>query len=400
MADPATDASPPRPAEVTPLPRQPTARPAPPLRRRRPGWLARLPRTLLRLALLVAVPVVGAWFGLGYWIESARFVTTDNAYIRADKVAVAAEVKGRVTEVPVSTNDEVAWGAVLFRIDDEPFRIALDEAEAQLAMVRTEIAVLRANFERKREQLTLAREEAAYFAGEFERQAALAERGVVPAARIDEARHALASARQAAAVAERELGEVLARLGGDPELPDERFARHNDARARRDRMALALANTVVRAPADGVVARVSIRPGSFVEAGEAAIGLVETAGIWIEANFKESDLTHLAVGQPATVEIDAWPNRVWEARVTSFSPATGAEFSLLPPQNATGNWVKIIQRVPVRFRIAEGPDDPPLRVGMSATVSIDTGRERPLPVFAADALAWFERMTGAALTGL
>ena len=399
MADPATGAAP-RPAEVTPLPRQPAARPAPPLRRRRPGWVARLPRTLLRLALLAAVPAVAAWFGLGYWIEAGRFVTTDNAYIRADKVAVAPEVKGRVTEVPVSTNDEVAWGDVLFRIDDEPFRIALEEAEAQLAMVRTEIAVLRAGFARKREQLALAQAEARYSATEFDRQAALAERGVIPEARIDEARHALATARRAAAVAERELGEVLAQLGGDPDLPDERFARYNDARARRDRMALALANTVVRAPADAIVARVPIRPGSFVEAGETAIGLVETAGVWLEANLKESDLTYLEVGQAATVEIDAYPDRLWDARVTSFSPATGAEFSLLPPQNATGNWVKVIQRVPVRFRIVERPGDPPLRVGMSATVAIDTGRERPLPAFAADALAWFERATEGALTGL
>lgn len=366
------------------------AGPAPDGTRRPPlrGRFARsLARAAARFVLLVAVPAGAALAGAAWWVQSGRFVATDNAYIRADKVAVAAEVSGRVTEVPASTNDTVAWGDVLFRLDDEPFRIALDEAEAQLAMVRTRIAVLRAEYERKRGQLALARAEEAYYESEFRRHAALAERRVVAEARLDEARHLLARARRAAVVAERELGETLAALGEDPTTPDERFARYNDARARRDRLALALANTVVRAPADGIVARVGIRPGSFVAAGEPAIQLVETAAVWLEANFKESDLTHLAVGQPATFRLDAYPDREWRAQVRSFSPATGAEFSLLPPQNATGNWVKVIQRVPVRFGIEERPGDPPLRVGMSATISIDTGRERPLPDFAERLLA-------------
>ena len=356
----------------------------PPLRRRFGRALA---RAAARFVLLVVVPAAAALAGAAWWAQSGRFVSTDNAYIRADKVGVAAEVAGRVTEVPASTNDTVAWGDVLFRLDDEPFRIALDEAEAQLAMVRTRIAVLRAEYERKRGQLALARAEEAFYESEFRRHEALAERRVVAEARLDEARHRLARARRAATVAERELGETLAALGDDPATPDERFARYNDARARRDRLALALANTVVRAPADGIVARVGIRPGSFVAAGEPAIQLVETAAVWLEANFKESDLTHLAVGQPATFGLDAYPDREWRAHVRSFSPATGAEFSLLPPQNATGNWVKVIQRVPVRFGIEERPGDPPLRVGMSATVSIDTGRERPLPAFAERLLA-------------
>lgn len=367
----------------------------PPLRRRLPRAFA---RAAARFVLLAAVPGGAAIAGAAWWIQSGRFVATDNAYIRADKVGVAAEISGRVTEVPASTNDTVVWGDVLFRLDDEPFRIALDEAEAQLAMVRTQIAVLRAEYARKREQLALARAEERYYESEFERQVALAERRAVAEARVDEARHLLARARRAAAVAERELGETLAALGGDPATPDELFARYNDARARRDRLALALANAVVRAPADGIVARVGIRPGSFVAAGEPAIQIVETAAIWLEANLKESDLAHIAIGQPATVTLDAYPDHVWRAHVRSFSPATGAEFSLLPPQNATGNWVKVIQRVPVRFRIEERPGDPPLRVGMSATVSIDTGRERPLPEFAERLLAWLgaKRLLGAA----
>ena len=389
MSGPAEQARP-RPAEVTPLPR-PEREPPPagaPIRRAPGRRLRSALRALLRFLLLVAAPGAAMIAGAGWWLESGRFVTTDNAYIRADKVAVAAEVKGRVTEVPVSTNDRVSWGQTLFRLDDEPYRIALAEAEARLAMVRTEIAVLRAQYRRKREELALARADADYYSREFERRSALAERRAIADAQVDEARHEMATARRAVAVAERELGEVLAALGGDPETPDERFARHDNARARRDRAALALANTVVRAPADGIVARVAIRPGSFVAAGEPALSIVETAGIWLEANLKESDLTHLALGQSATVTVDAYPRREWRAVVTSFSPATGGEFSLLPPQNATGNWVKVIQRVPVRFRIEERPGDPPLRVGMSAVVSIDTGHERPLPGVVERAAAW------------
>lgn len=378
----------PRPAEVTPLPRPERA--APPAEPAAQGGAGRWLRAALRLVLLVAVPVGGAVVGVGYWLEGGRFVATDNAYIRADKVAVAAEVKGRLVEVTASSNDRVAWGDVLFRLDDEPFRVALEEAEARLAMVRTEIAVLRAQYRRVQEQLALARTDVDYYAREFDRQSALAERRVVAAARIDEARHDLARARQAVLVAERELGEVLAKLGGNPETPDERFARYNNARARRDRAALALANTVVRAPADGIVARVPIRPGSYIEAGDPAMIVVETAGIWLEANLKESEIAHVALGQPATMTVDAWPDREWQARVKSFSPATGAEFSLLPPQNATGNWVKVVQRVPVRFHVEVRPGDPPLRAGMSATVSIDTGHERALPGFARTALAWID----------
>ncbi len=399
MADPAPEQTSRQPAEVTPLPR-----PAPerkPDREKKPSYRAparrrpaRVARAASRFLLLVVAPLAGAVVGAGYWMEGGRFVTTDNAYIRADKVAVAAEVEGRVTEVMVSTNDTVTWGTPLFRIDDAPFRVALEEAEAQLSMVRTEIAVLRALYRRKQEELALARADARYFESEFERQNALAERQVIAGARIDEVRHELSRARRSVAIAERELGEVLARLGGDPETPDERFARYNNARAKRDRRALDLENTVIRAPADGIAARVSLRPGTFVAVGEPVIALVETAGIWLEANLKESDLTHVAVGQPATVTVDAWPDREWQAHITSFSPATGAEFSLLPPQNATGNWVKVVQRVPVRFRIAEQPGDPPLRVGMSATVSIDTGHERELPDFVESVLARLDAVVG------
>ncbi len=345
-------------------------------------------RLVTRGVLLVAVPAIVAVVGAYYWVIGGRFIDTDNAYVRADMVAISPEVTGRVTEVMVSTNETVARGDPLFRIDDEPFQIGLSQADAQLNMVRTEIAVLRANYRQKQEEVSLAETDVTFYRREYNRQVELADRNVVSTVKVDQARHDLEIARQQVAVRERELGEILAKLGGDPETPSEEFARFLNALSKRDEAARALRNTVVRAPADGIIGRVALRPGTFVEPGEPVISVVESADLWFEANLKESDLTHVRLGQPATVHVDAYPDHEWQAEVVSFSPATGAEFSVLPSQNATGNWVKVIQRVPVRLRIERAADDPPLRVGMSANVSIDTGYERPLPAFAAPALAW------------
>ena len=366
-------------APVTPLK---PPQDAPPKPRRRWG------RLVARAILLVAVPAVVAVVGAYYWVVGGRFIDTDNAYVRADMVAISPEVTGRVTEVMVNTNETVTRGDALFRIDAEPFQIGLAQADAQLNMVRTEIEVLRANYRQKQEEVRLAETDATFYRREYNRQVELAERKVVSSVKVDQARHDLEIALQQVAVRERELGEILAKLGGDPETPSEEFARFLNALSKRDEAARALRNTVVRAPADGIVGRVALRPGTFVEPGEPVISVVESADLWFEANLKESDLTHVRLGQLATVRVDAYPDHEWQAEVVSFSPATGAEFSLLPSQNATGNWVKVVQRVPVRLRIERDADDPPLRVGMSAMVSIDTGYERPLPAFAASALAW------------
>ncbi len=384
MAEPAT-AEMPGDRPKVPLTPIPTAEPPEPVR---PSRLRRWARGMMRGILLVVVPLLVVLVGGYYWMTGGRYVKTDNAYVRADKVAVGPEVDGRVTDVLVSTNDTVLAGDILFRIDDESFGIALSEADAQLTMVRTEIAVLRANYQSLREQVTLAETDALFYEQEFRRQAELAERNVTSGIKVDQARHDMDMAIQEIAVREKALGEVLAKLGGDPNTPDEKFARFINARSRRDKAALDLRNTVVRAPADGIIGRVDLRPGSYVETGKPVISLVETGDLWFEANLKERDLTHVAIGQPATIRVDSYPDHEWNAKVVSFSPATGAEFSLLPPQNATGNWVKVVQRVPVRLRIDRRPDDPPLRIGMSATVSIDTSHERRLPGLLEPLFGW------------
>lgn len=381
MVDPAPgDGKLERPAPaVTPLP---GAKQVPPPARRY-GL-----QSAVRIFLLSVVPMVALLAGIHVWVSGGRFIETDNAYARADKVAISPEVSGRVIDVAVSTNQHVAAGEILFRIDDEPHRIALEQADAQLDMVRTEIGVLRSKYSKMREQLMLAETDAAHYEREYRRQTELAARNVVSGVKVDNARHAMDMALRQVDVREQELAEILARLGGDPEMPEEKFARFINARTHRDEAARDLRNTVARAPADGIVGRVGIRPGTFVESGKPVISVVETADLWFEANLKEGDLTHIRVGHPATVRVDAYPDREWTAKVTSLSPATGAEFALLPSQNATGNWVKVVQRVPVRLRIERAPDDPPLRVGMSATVSIDTGYQRSLPDFFSTLSSW------------
>jgi membrane fusion protein (multidrug efflux system) len=382
MADPArVEEIPERPmTPVTPLPA--AARPP------RPNVRERLTRALLRTILLVAVPAMAVLVGAYYWAIGGRFIETDNAYVRADKVDVSPEISGRVTSVAVTTNQHVAVGDVLFTIDNELAQITHEEAEAQLNMVRTEIGVLRASYWQMREQLTLAETQAAFYEREYRRQAELAERKVIPMVKVDRARHDMDMAIQEVAVRERDLAEILVRLGGNPDAPDEGFARFINARTKRDRAALDISRSTVYAPADGIIARVDLRPGTFVEPGHPVISLVESADLWLEANLRESDLEHVQLGQAATVRVDAYGGHEWIAKVVSFSPATGAEFSLLPPQNATGNWVKVVQRVPVRLRIEQRPDDPPLRLGMSVNVSIDTKYERQLPDFVMPILAW------------
>lgn len=368
---------------VTPLPAAREPRP------QRPPLLLRWRRAALRSILLIAVPGIVALVGAYYWAVGGRYIETDNAYVRADKVDISPEISGRVTDVYVNTNQIVAAGDLLFQIDDASYRIALEEAEAQLNMVRTEIGVLRATYWQMREQVTLAETNASFYEREYRRQAELAQRNVISVVKVDRARHDMDMAIQEVAVRERDLAEILVKLGGNPSAPDEGFARFINARSRRDRAELDLSHTAILAPADGIIARVSLRPGTFVEAADPMISLVESADLWLEANLRESELQHVEIGQTATITVDAYGGHEWIARVTSFSPATGAEFSLLPPQNATGNWVKVVQRVPVRLRIEPRPGDPPLRLGMSVWVSIDTGFERPLPEFAKPLLAWF-----------
>jgi membrane fusion protein (multidrug efflux system) len=333
-------------------------------------------RTALRRTLLVGGPLLMAIVGSWFWLTSGRFVGTEDAYVKADKVILGAEVAGSIAAIAVRENQHVEAGSELLRIDDRHYRIALAKAEAELAAVASDIESIKASLKQKNEELTLARTNATFAEREFQRQSQLATRKLNSLAQLDEARHKLDVARQQISVVEQERAQYLSRLSGNPDLPVKQHPDYLQAKATRDAAALDVERTIVRAPFAGIASRVP-QVGQYVAAGNPLMSVVADSETWIEANFMETDLTNVRPGQPTTVRIDSYPGREWTGHVLSISQATGAEFSVLPPQNASGNWVKIVQRIPVRIAIDARKDDPQLRLGMTATVEIDTKPPAP-----------------------
>lgn len=335
-----------------------------------------------RALLLIGVPLAAAAAGLYVYAEGGRYLETENAYVKAHIVAVSAEISGRVAEVAVRDNQAVAQGQLLFRIDAAPFEMALARASAQLANARTDVATLRAEYRVALADAAEAEERIRFLGVQLERQRRLKEQGMVRDEVYDEARHNLETARAHLVGLQERAARGLAGLGGEPKMPDERHPRVLEAQAALDTAALELARTRVVAPAAGTVSNLKLQPGMNVARGVAAFSLIQAGDPWIEANFKETQLAGMRVGQVARIVADAYPGVEWRARVSAIAPATGAEFALLPPQNATGNWIKVVQRVPVLFAIEPGgattADRPALRAGMTVSVSIDTGRSRGL----------------------
>jgi membrane fusion protein (multidrug efflux system) len=350
---------------VPPEPAGPTAPPSPPRRR------------LLRLVLLVLVPAAAIAGGLAHWLQGGGVAETDNAYVKADKIPVGAEIAGTVRAVLVRENQAVDAGAPLFRLDDAPLRVALARAEARVAQARTEVAALKAGWRAKQAEIALARTRQQFAHRDEARQADLAARNFISASRLDEARHATELAGQQAVAVERELARIGESLGGGPDVPTDRHPLVLAAQAELMQARLDLSRTEVRAPVAGTVSRPP-KPGQYLAAGATALALVADGAPWIEANFTETALGAIRDGQPARIRIDSHPGVAWRGTVDSVAPATGAEFALIPPQNATGNWIKVTQRVPVRIRIEPQADAPPLRAGLSAHVVVETGRRRTL----------------------
>jgi membrane fusion protein (multidrug efflux system) len=313
---------------------------------------------LRRLLLMVALPLVLLVGGLWYWVHSARYQDTDNAYVVADQVNVAAQVSGRVTAVPVTQNQLVAAGQTLLQIDPQPFQIALDQANANLENVRNQIQAQQA-------ALTGAEAHVAFLRRDVERKTNLVKQDVVAASKLDDLKTELV-------VAEQQIAQLKANLGGNPALPYTQQATYRQALAARDDAALQLSYATLKAPAAGVVTEVDIKPGDVVATGHPVFALVMSGKRWIEANFKETQLTRVHVGQKVEVEIDTYPGRKWQGTVESIAPGTGSVFSVLPAQNATGNWVKVVQRIPLRVALDPVEGGPDLRAGMSAEVDIDT----------------------------
>jgi membrane fusion protein (multidrug efflux system) len=340
--------------------------------------VARL-RLLLRFVLLVAVPLVVVAVSLVLYAHGGRHMETDNAYVKANIIVVSADVAGPVVEVGVRDHQQVTAGTLLFRIDPAQYQLEVERAEAQMAVVRTEVDSLRAEYRVAMAEAKEAEARIGFLRRQVKRQEQLKARGMTREEQYDEARLNLEAARQRLDAVRERAGRVVASLGGALDRPVEEHPRFLQAQAARDTARLDLARTRVVAPSPGIVSNMKLQAGEYVAKGVPVFTLVENEPLWIEANFKETQLTYMREGQSATIVADAYPDHEWRAKVRTIAPATGAEFAVLPPQNATGNWVKIVQRVPVQLGIVHDRRDPPLRAGMTVTVRVDTDRERGLP---------------------
>ena len=350
--------------------------------------IRRFVRWLLRTVLLIGGPVAAVIVGLYIYMSSGRYVTTENAYVKAEMIAVTAEVAGRVTEVAVADNQPVAAGDVLFRLDPRRFEVERDRRAAELGTARQQVESLRARYRTRLAELAAAEADLTFLRDELERSERLRKNGTISQFRLIEVRREVAKAETAAQVIREEIAEALVALGGDADMETDHHPDVQRARAALDEAELDLAATVVRAPTGAMTANVRLQVGEYVADGTPVLSLVSDQEYWVEANLKETDLTHLSVGQQATLTVDAYPDVEFTATVSSLAPATGAEYALLPPQNASGNWVKVVQRVPVKLDIRAPEGAPPLRAGMSVAVSIDTKYERPLPEVLNKARAW------------
>lgn len=334
-------------------------------------------KSWLRKILMVILPLVIVVTAVVFYAFSGRYVSTDNAYVKADKILLAPEVTGTVVAVSANDNQEVKKGDLLFAIDAEPYRIAVAKAEANLATVETQIDEIRASLRQKQEELKIAQVDADYAEKEYARQIKLGEEAT-PKSRIDAALRDRDAATAKVGQLQQETQVILAQLANNADIATADHPLYKQALAALDAARLDLSRTEVRAPVAGVVGTMP-RLGGHAIAGTPMLSLVSSEDVWIEANFKETELTDITPGQRVQISVDTYPGYEWDGEVESISPATGSEFSILPAQNATGNWVKVVQRIAVRIRPLPKEGAPVLRTGMSADIHVDTQRYPHLP---------------------
>lgn len=340
----------------------------------KPGTLRKWVRRALLLPVVPLLLIAAGWL----YENTGRIITTENAYVKANITPITTVVSGPVVLVAVSENQEVLKGDLLFSISPDQFQFALAAAEAELAATRLYVEGLKSDYREYGVELKEAGERLRLANLKLERQKTLEAKNFGRKEQMEEAQYNLAAARQHQNSIRERRSKALLNLFGNPDLPVHEHPAVKEKMALRDRAAKNLEDTQVYAPTNGIVSNVTLRTSQYLEEGDPVFSLVETSNLWVEANLKETQLTHIRLGQKAEFVADSYPDTVWPSRVMTISPATGAEFSLLPPQNASGNWVKVVQRVPVRFSIEPQPGLPELRAGMTVTVSVDTERQRTL----------------------
>jgi membrane fusion protein, multidrug efflux system len=334
-------------------------------------------RERLRRPLLIAFPVILIAVGTTYYLAEEPYVSTDDAFVRAAKESVNARVAGQVTKIAVIDNQRVQRGQLLFQIDPEPYQIAVDQADARLASARLQIDQLKATYRQQLAELQAANATADFDEREYGRRKALVIDSWTPREVFDRADKDLKVARQNIASIGQQIANTVVALNGDPNIDVDRHPTVRAAKAQLDQARLNLSYATVVAPDDGTVTRVEdLQVGDFVNPGAAVFSLMSSRDIWIEANFRETGLTHMRPGQEAAIEVDAFPDRAFKAHVVSMSPGTGSDFAVLPPENATGNWVKVVQRLPVRLELDQIDPNRPLFSGISVTARVDTGYRR------------------------
>jgi membrane fusion protein, multidrug efflux system len=336
-------------------------------------------RRRVRMLLLVALPAAALALGLGFYLSGGRYISTDNAYVGAHKVLITPDISGKVISVLVREGQHVGVGDALFEIDPVPFELALRQAQSRLDSVRTDFANLKTNYTSLSHLVELGEQAVDLRRHDVERKIALAASRSGTQVELDNAKAALLTAELQLQLGRQQLGNTLNQLLGKPDLPIDEFPAYQQAKAAFDQAQRDLDHARVKAPIAGTATQVdSIQLGRFLTAGMPVFSIIDDGSPWIDANPKETDITHLQVGQKVEIEVDSFPDHALRGTVESVSPGTGAQFAILPPQNANGNWVKVVQRVPVRIGFDPGQDLSRLRAGMSVTVDIDTGRRRTL----------------------
>jgi len=332
-----------------------------------------------RRLLLVGVPIIFLLLFGFFYLTGGRYVATDDAYVQAARTDISSNIAGRVTAVNVHDNQVVHRGDVLFTLDDRELKIAVESAKAALQTARLQVGGLKATYQQHQADVKAAQDTVAYLKHEYERQQKLAAQGISSQIQLDQARHAYQDAIQQVSANTSQRANVSASLNNQPDIDVNIHPTVMTAQAVLDRAELNLSYATVRAPVDGIVTKVDqLQVGNYINAAVPVFTLLSKQ-IWIDANFKETELTYMRVGQAATIEVDSYPGRTFHGKVESLSPGTGSSFALLPPENATGNWVKVVQRLAVRISIDDlgaADQDRPLHAGLSAYVAVDTQHRR------------------------